>query len=190
MPATFCKIKGLWLELNSLSCSGWGRGPGGRGAVVGLRGMNRHLVRAHRSETHWTSRPASLYTENLKKSLWGGLASRGEVGGGRHSSFSRIFTQVLPRLAEGCTLVHQKDRDRWVLDRISKAFEKAGNTNGCLDRTQSSRGRTQCTQDTRVGPCNCAPTCTCVPIHSHRARLDAGVTKQRLEPPEQTVIDI
>lgn len=183
MPATFCQIKGLWLELNSLSCGGWGRGPGGCGTVVGLRGMNGHLVRAHRSETHWTSRPASLYTENLKKSLWGGFAICGGGGGDGWdgSSFFRIFPHVFLRLAEGCTLIHNKERDRWVVDRISKAFEKAGNTNCCLDRTQSSRGGTQCTQATRVGLCNCAPTCTWA-AHS-LAQSAPGRRGQKTAPP-------
>lgn len=55
--------------------------------------MNGHLVRAHRSETHWTSRPASLYTENLKKSLWGGLASW-EGGQGDGTYIYPRFPQV------------------------------------------------------------------------------------------------
>lgn len=155
-------------------------GPGGCGAVVGLRGMNTHLVPAHGSGTHWTSRPASRCTENLKK---GGRGRRGPA-----IALSGIFARVLPRLAVRSFTTRSGTGGSWIESQRPLRAQETQTVASTQHRAQEDEHNAHRPPGwVRVTVRQRAP----VPaIHSHAARLDAGVMKQRLEPPEQTLIDI
>ncbi len=132
--------------------------------------MNRHLVRAHRSEALWDSRPAGLspHQEPERKSVrWAG--ERGVWGKERAAKRLPTLTPLLaiyihlhfPQVRGKLCMCVQRGHEQvgTGLD-LKGLFESFKQANYCFYGTWAESKWTQCTQDTREG-CNCAPIRTC-----------------------------